>query len=53
MRSAKDFFKPKAIGAPMPPREIPFLQGYFRKAVSVMIRQGQGRLQVPVAPPAG
>ncbi len=24
MRSAKDFFKPKAIGAPMPPREIPF-----------------------------
>ena len=24
MRSAKDFFKPKAIGAPVPPREIPF-----------------------------
>ncbi len=24
MRSAKDFFKPKAIGAPLPPREIPF-----------------------------
>ncbi|MBW2313350.1 MAG: CoA ester lyase [Deltaproteobacteria bacterium] len=24
MRSAKDFFKPKAIGAPMPLREIPF-----------------------------
>jgi malyl-CoA/(S)-citramalyl-CoA lyase len=24
MRSAKDFFQPKAIGAPMPPREIPF-----------------------------
>ncbi|MDJ0868511.1 MAG: CoA ester lyase [Myxococcota bacterium] len=24
MRSAKDFFKPKALGAPMPPREIPF-----------------------------
>lgn len=24
MRSAKDFFKPKAIGAPEPPREIPF-----------------------------
>jgi malyl-CoA/(S)-citramalyl-CoA lyase len=24
MRSAKDFFRPKAIGAPMPPREIPF-----------------------------
>ena len=23
MRSAKDFFRPKAIGAPMPPREIP------------------------------
>jgi malyl-CoA/(S)-citramalyl-CoA lyase len=24
MRSAKDFFRPKAIGAPMPPHEIPF-----------------------------
>ena len=24
MRSAKDFFKPKAIGAPLPPREVPF-----------------------------
>src|ERR1043166_7732267 len=24
MRSAKDFFKPLAIGAPEPPREIPF-----------------------------
>ena len=24
MRSAKDFFRPTAIGAPMPPREIPF-----------------------------
>jgi len=24
MRSAKDFFQPKAVGAPMPPREIPF-----------------------------
>ena len=24
MRSPKDFFKPKAIGAPAPPREIPF-----------------------------
>ena len=24
MRSAKDFFKPKALGAPLPPREIPF-----------------------------
>jgi malyl-CoA/(S)-citramalyl-CoA lyase len=24
MRSAKDFFRPKAIGAPIPPREIPF-----------------------------
>ncbi|MBW2269470.1 MAG: CoA ester lyase [Deltaproteobacteria bacterium] len=24
MRSPKDFFKPKAIGAPTPPREIPF-----------------------------
>ena len=24
MQSPKDFFRPKAIGAPMPPREIPF-----------------------------
>ena len=24
MRSPKDFFRPKAIGAPMPPRDIPF-----------------------------
>ena len=24
MKSAKDFFQPKAIGAPLPPREIPF-----------------------------
>ncbi len=24
MRSAKDFFKPKALGAPAPLREIPF-----------------------------
>ena len=24
MKSAKDFFKPKAIGAPTPLREIPF-----------------------------
>ena len=24
MRSAKDFFQPMALGAPMPPREIPF-----------------------------
>ena len=24
MRSAKDFFQPMAIGAPAPPREIPF-----------------------------
>jgi malyl-CoA/(S)-citramalyl-CoA lyase len=25
MRSPKDFFKPKALGAPLPPREIPFV----------------------------
>jgi len=24
MRSPKDFFQPKAVGAPMPPREVPF-----------------------------
>ena len=33
-----------------PPRDIPFLQGFFRKAVGMLVHQGQGRLQVPVAP---
>lgn len=31
-----------------PPREIPFLRGYFEKAVSVMAMQNQGRIRIPV-----
>ena len=31
-----------------PPREIPFLRGFFEKAVSVLAAQGQGRLRIPV-----
>jgi hypothetical protein len=34
-----------------PPREIPFLRGYFEKAVSLLALQNQGRLRIPVAPP--
>ncbi len=33
-----------------PPREIPFLRGYFEKAVSVLAMQNQGRLRIPVPP---
>jgi hypothetical protein len=31
-----------------PPREIPFLRGYFEKAVSLLAMQNQGRLRIPV-----
>jgi hypothetical protein len=31
-----------------PPREIPFLRGYFEKAVSLMAIQNQGRIRIPV-----
>lgn len=34
-----------------PPREIPFLRGYFEKAVSLLALQNQGRIRIPV--PAG
>lgn len=34
-----------------PPREIPFLRGYFEKAVSVLAMQNQGRLRIPMPPP--
>jgi hypothetical protein len=34
-----------------PPREIPFLRGYFEKAVSLLALQNQGRLRIPVPPP--
>jgi hypothetical protein len=33
-----------------PPREIPFLRGYFEKAVSLLAMQNQGRLRIPVPP---
>jgi uncharacterized protein (UPF0216 family) len=35
-----------------PPREVPFLLGFFRKSMAMMAQQGDGRLQVPVPPPA-
>jgi hypothetical protein len=31
-----------------PPREIPFLRGYFEKAVSLVAMQNQGRIRIPV-----
>jgi len=31
-----------------PPREIPFLRGYFEKAVAVLAMQNQGRLRIPM-----
>ena len=31
-----------------PPRDIPFLRGFFEKAVSLMLAQGGGKLRVPV-----
>jgi hypothetical protein len=31
-----------------PPREIPFLRGYFEKAVSLLAMQNQGRIRIPV-----
>jgi hypothetical protein len=34
-----------------PPHEIPFLRGYFEKAVSLLALQNQGRLRIPVPPP--
>jgi hypothetical protein len=33
-----------------PPREIPFLRGYFEKAVSLVAMQNQGRIRIPVPP---
>ncbi|HEX2871336.1 MAG TPA: hypothetical protein VHP33_08770 [Polyangiaceae bacterium] len=35
-----------------PPREIPFLRGYFEKAVSLLAMQNQGRIRIPVPRPA-
>lgn len=31
-----------------PPRDIPFLRGFFEKAVSLLLAQGGGKLRVPV-----
>lgn len=33
-----------------PPRDIPFLRGYFEKAVSVVAMQNDGRIRVPMPP---
>lgn len=33
-----------------PPRDIPFLRGYFEKAVSLLALQNQGRIRIPVPP---
>lgn len=35
-----------------PPHEIPFLRGYFEKAVSLLALQNQGRIRIPVPPRA-
>jgi hypothetical protein len=35
-----------------PPHEIPFLRGYFEKAVSLLAMQNQGRIRIPVPSPA-
>ena len=32
-----------------PPREIPFLVGFFQKALGILAQQGGGQLRVPVA----
>lgn len=34
-----------------PPREIPFLVGFFQKALGILAQQGGGQLRVPVAAP--
>ncbi len=33
-----------------PPREIPFLTGFFQKALGILAQQGGGQLRVPVTP---
>jgi hypothetical protein len=32
-----------------PPHEVPFLRGYFEKAISLLLAQGGGNLKIPVA----
>ncbi len=36
-----------------PPREIPFLTGFFQKALSILAQQGGGQLRVPVFAQSG
>jgi hypothetical protein len=31
-----------------PPHEVPFLRGFFDKAIGILLAQGQGRLRIPV-----
>ncbi|HWP04756.1 MAG TPA: hypothetical protein VNN72_03390 [Polyangiaceae bacterium] len=32
-----------------PPREVPFLLGFFEKAIAVLLAQGNGQLRVPIS----
>jgi hypothetical protein len=34
-----------------PPRDVPFLRGYFEKAVSLVAMQNQGRIRIPIPKP--
>ncbi len=34
-----------------PPRDIPFLTGFFRKAMAMLAHQGQGKVQIPLGAP--
>ena len=36
-----------------PPRDIPFLRGFFDKAVAILAQQNGGRLSIPVPTPTG
>ena len=36
-----------------PPRNIPFLCAFFEKALTLALRQNQGRLNIPIANPSG
>jgi len=31
-----------------PPRDVPFLRGFFEKAIAVLLAQGKGQLRVPI-----
>ena len=34
-----------------PPHEVPFLRGFFEKAIAVLLAQGNGQLRIPVRKP--